>query len=54
MCIRDSIGYEERTVQEFFLYRDLAVLRFLPGFEALPALAGFTQAPSLSERSTAA
>ena len=51
---RHCIGYEERTVQEFFLYRDLAVLRFLPGFEALPALAGFTQAPSLSERSTAA
>ena len=34
---RHCIGYEERTVQEFFLYRDLAVLRFLLGFETLPA-----------------
>ena len=34
---RHCIGYEERTVQEFFLYRNLAVLRFFLGFEALPA-----------------
>ena len=37
---RHCIGYEKRTVQEFFLYRDLAVLRFGLGLEGLPALAG--------------
>ena len=51
---RHGIGDEECAVQQFFLDRDLSLLRLLPGLETLPALAGFTQAPSLSERSTAA
>ena len=39
---------------QFFLDRDLSLLRLLSGLETFPSLAGFTQAPSLSERSTAA
>ena len=51
---RHGVGDEERAVQQFFLDRDLSLLRLLPGLETFPSLAGFTQAPSLSERSTAA
>ena len=51
---RHGVGDEERTVQQFFLDRDLSLLRLLLGLETFPSLAGFTQAPSLSERSTAA
>ena len=49
-----GVGDKEAAVQQLFLDRDLSLLRLLPGLETLPALAGFTQAPSLSERSTAA
>ena len=51
---RHGVGDEERAVQQFFLDRDLSLLRLLLGLETFPSLAGFTQAPSLSERSTAA
>ena len=51
---RHGVRNEERAVQQFFFDRDLSLLRLLPGLETLPSLAGFTQAPSLSERSTAA
>lgn len=51
---RHGVGDKECAVQQFFLDRDLPLLRLLPGLETLPSLAGFTQAPSLSERSTAA
>ena len=51
---RHDVGNEEGAVQQFFLDRDLSLLRLLLGLETFPSLAGFTQAPSLSERSTAA
>ena len=51
---RHDVGNEEGAIQQFFLDRDLSLLRLLLGLETFPSLAGFTQAPSLSERSTAA
>ena len=51
---RHGVGDKECAVQQFFLDRDLSLLRLLLGLETFPSLAGFTQAPSLSERSTAA
>ena len=51
---RHGVGDEEGAIQQFFLDRDLSLLRLLLGLETFPSLAGFTQAPSLSERSTAA
>ena len=51
---RHGVGDEERAVQQFFLDRDLSLLRLLSGLETLPSLARFTQVPSLSERRTAA
>ena len=51
---RHGVGNKEAAVQQFFLDRDFTLLRLLFGLETFPSLAGFTQAPSLSERSTAA
>ena len=38
---RHGVGDEERAVQQFFLDRDLSLLRLLPGLETFPSLAGF-------------
>ena len=38
---RYGVGDEERAVQQFFLDRDLSLLRLLPGLETFPSLAGF-------------
>ena len=38
---RHCIGHEEGAVQQFFLDRDLSLLRLLFGLETLPSLAGF-------------
>ena len=51
---RHGVGDKEGAVKQLFLDRDLSLLRLLLGLETFPSLAGFTQAPSLSERSTAA
>ena len=37
---RHGVGDEERAVQQFFLDRDLSLLRLLLGLETLPSLAG--------------
>ena len=36
---RHGVGDKEAAVQQFFLDRDLSLLRLLPGLETLPALA---------------
>ena len=38
---RHGVGDEERAVQQFFLDRDLSLLRLLLGLETFPSLAGF-------------
>ena len=38
---RHGVGDEERAVQQFFLDRDLSLLRLLFGLETLPSLSGF-------------
>ena len=38
---RHGVGDKECAVQQFFLDRDLPLLRLLPGLETLPSLAGF-------------
>ena len=38
---RHGVGDKECAVQQFFLDRDLSLLRLLPGLETFPSLAGF-------------